>query len=34
MKELTTYITEKLDINKVNLNDSGFPLELTAESLV
>jgi len=34
LKELTTYITEKLDINKVNLNDSGFPLELTAESLV
>lgn len=34
MKSLKTSILEKLDINKVNLNDSGFPLELTAESLV
>ena len=34
MKSLKTSILEKLDINKVNLDDSRFPLELTVESLV
>jgi len=27
MKELTSYITEKLDINKVNLRDMDFPID-------
>lgn len=34
MKELTSYITEKLDINKVNLHDSGFPFKGTVGEMV
>lgn len=33
MKELTTYITEKLDINKVNLN-SDFPIDSSFDDIV
>lgn len=32
MKELTTYIAEKLDINKVNLN--MFPIDGTLEEII
>ena len=33
MKELSTYITEKLDINKVALNDINFPIDSSIEDI-
>lgn len=33
MKELSNYITEKLDINKVNLAPSEFPIKDSIESI-
>lgn len=34
MKELTKYITEKLDINKVNLDDRDFPIDGTLDDMI
>lgn len=34
MRELSNYITEKLDINNVNLNSNGFPFKGTLNEMV
>jgi hypothetical protein len=34
MKELSNYINEKLDINKVNLNNIKFPINGTSSEII